>query len=59
MDIAELLAETEQLKKKHLETAQKLAETRELLARIALSLTFPHHTINFLAIKEDIEKVLK
>ncbi len=33
MDIAELLAETEELKKRTIETAQQLAEAKKLLAR--------------------------
>lgn len=59
MDITEILAESEQLKKRSIETAQKLAEAKELLKRIEYSLSFPHYTINFLAIREDIQKVLK
>lgn len=56
MDIAELLAETELLKKKSIETAQKLAEAKELLSRLSVAIKNNEYLQGFIA---DIEKVLR
>lgn len=59
MDIAEILVETEQLKKKHLETAQKLAEAKELLSAIEKVLALNHSLINWDLIRKNIRKFLQ
>lgn len=63
MDIAEIIKESEMLKAKHIETAQKLAEAKHLLLKIKhlcpyLSAELPNNAL-IIALEKDINEVLQ